>query len=95
MSEASTVEEDYDRDDLGGAQGLLKIHDTPLRLVLGGKLVNTVEEAGGSVDVIKRENPVNRNCVGGDFPVEELRQLAVECSVGTAEEVVSQLEIGD
>lgn len=89
MCEASTVEEDYDWDDLGGAQGLLKIQNAPLRLVSGGKFINTVEEAGGCVDVIKRENPINRSYVGGDFPFEELRQLAVECSVSAAEEVVS------
>ena len=89
------MEENYDRHNLSGTQGFLKIHKAPLSIVCRGHLVNPVEEAGASVNMIKGEDTVNWEGVCRDFAVKELRQLTVECSVGAAEEIVGQFEIGD
>lgn len=89
------MEEYYDRHNFSGAQGFLKIHNAPLSMVCGGHLVNPVEEASASVDMIKGDDTINWECVCRDFAVKVLRQLTVECSVGAAEEIVRQLEIGD
>lgn len=84
MREASTVEEDDDRDDLGGAQGLFKLYDAPLRLVFRSWLIHPIEEPGVSIDMVEREHPIYRNCIGGNLPVKELCKLSVEGAIRTS-----------
>lgn len=88
MSEAPTMEKDDDRDDLGGAQGLLEVNDPPAGPVFGGGQIDPVEEPGRPIHMIEGEDPIDRYGVRGDLPVEEIVQFAVEGPVGAAEEIV-------
>lgn len=73
MSETPAVEEDYDRNDLGCAQRFLEVDDAPLSLVFGRWLINPVKKAGGSVDMIEGEDPIDRVDIGRYSTVKELR----------------------
>ena len=72
MCEASTMEENYDWNNLGSAQGLLKLYNAILSLICRGRLVNPVKKAGGSIDMIKGKNPINWDYIGLDFTVKKL-----------------------
>lgn len=78
MSEASAMEENNDWNNLGCAEGIFEINSSPLSGVAGGWLVNSVEKAGGSIDMIERENPVNWDCICRQFPVKKLGEFPVE-----------------
>nr|GMD18560.1 hypothetical protein C2845_PM06G21990 [Ipomoea batatas] len=95
VSEAAAVEEDDDRDNLGGAQRFLQLHFPPIRLLLRRRPVNPVKQTRGPIHHVKRINPVDRNRVRRHFPFQKLRQIPVERPVRPAKHVVSELEIGD
>jgi hypothetical protein len=95
MSKASTVEEDYDWNNLRSVQGLFKFYNAPLRLTFRGRLVNPVKEARGSVNMIKGENPINWDGVGLDLSFKELCQFAVKGPIRAAKEIICKLEIGN
>lgn len=96
MSEAAAVEEDENRDDVGGAERLGQVEGAVAGRVERSREVDTGEEVGGGgVDVVEGEDAVDGERVGGDFAVEELGEVAVEGAVGTAEESVGELEVGD
>lgn len=89
MSETSTMEKDYNGDNLSGTQRLFKLYNAPLNLILRGSLENPVEKTRGSVNMIKGENPINRNSIGWDFPVKVLSQVPVKSSIRPTQEIVS------
>lgn len=72
MGEAPTVEEDNDRDNLGGAEGFLELLEAPRWLALWSPQVDPVEEASGPVHVVEGQHTVDGYRVGGDFPIEVL-----------------------
>lgn len=53
VGEAAAVEEEYDGDDLDGVEGLFEVDNSPLGLVLRGRLVDPVEQPRGAVDVVE------------------------------------------
>jgi hypothetical protein len=95
MSKASTMEEDYNWNNLRSAQGLFKLCNAPLSLVFRGRLVNPVKEACGAINMIKAENSIHWNGVGLDFSFKELRQFAVKGPIRAAKEIICKLEIGN
>ena len=95
MSEATTVEEDENRDDLRRAERLRQVDGAVAGGVEGSWEVDSGEKVGGGVEVVEGEDAVEGERVGGDFAVEKLGEVTVEGAVGTAEEGVSELEVGN
>ena len=88
------MEENYHRNKIR-AQWLLEFNET--RQAFGiCHPIDTTKEASLTVNHdIERENPVDGVRIGGHFPLEELRQMAIECAIRATEKSVSQFEIGD
>lgn len=95
VSEAPAVEEDDYGDDFGGAERAeeLLLDLPPMGTFFRGGSVDSVEEIDGSLVDVEGVDAVDGIDVGGDFPVEELGELTVECPVSSPEQGVSQLEV--
>lgn len=96
MSEATSMEENQNRDDHCSAERFCEL-DGSVTVVMRerGWLVDSGEKVGGRIDVIKGEDAVDGERVGGNFTVKKLGEVAVEGTIGTTEDFVSKLEIGN
>ena len=89
------MEEDENGDDLCGAERLCEVDGAVAGGVEGSWEVDSGEEVGGGDEVVEGEDAVEGERVGGNFAVEKLGEVTVEGAVGTAEEGVSELEVGN
>lgn len=96
MSEATSMEENENRDDLCSAERFGKLEGSVTGQVKERRrLVDSGEKVSGRVDVVEGENAVDRESVSGNFTVKKLGEVAVEGTVRTTEDFVSKLEIGN